>query len=126
VRRWLLLLAAGLLAGAGYWMAGHPYGDRAALGLWPVPQGTPWEYQLWSGVLPALTVVTLVGSAASLYRVHNCHASRCWRLGKHKVDGTPWCNLHHEDAREQASATLNDVVERLDALIGILGARRRV
>ena len=35
----------------------------------------------------------------TLVRKHNCHERRCWRVGRHAVDGTPWCNRHHQAAR---------------------------
>ena len=30
---------------------------------------------------------------------HNCHDKGCWRIGRHTVDGTPWCDRHHHKAR---------------------------
>ena len=72
---------------------------RFGMGDWPVPPGTPWTYQLESGFIPALTVLTLLGTVVSLYHLHNCHKDGCWRLGKHKINGTPWCSLHEEDGR---------------------------
>jgi hypothetical protein len=39
-----------------------------------------------------------IGSFFALaYRKLNCHQDRCWRIGKHKVDGTPYitCKKHH-------------------------------
>lgn len=48
-------------------------------------------YDFWSGIATQLSVlVGLVG----LYHKHNCHARRCPRIGKHAVDGTPWCSRH--------------------------------
>lgn len=49
-------------------------------------------YDFWSGVGTQLTVVL---SAAGLYRKHQCHRAWCARIGKHVVDGTPWCTKHH-------------------------------
>jgi len=119
-RRWLLVPAALLLAAAGTYMAAHPYGDRAAIGIWPVPQGTPWEYQLWSGFIPALTVLGLLGSVASLYHLRNCHKDSCWRIGKHRVNGTPWCNRHVGEARPEVSTEelLAQILDELRALRG--------
>ena len=81
------------------------------LGVYPVPSGTSAMYQLWSGFMPALTVLTLLGSAASFYHLHNCHQRRCPRLGKHKVDGTPGAAVttsrpvHSHHARALATIT---------------------
>ena len=55
-------------------------------------------YDFWSGVGTQLKPGWLwVGFL--VYRRHNCHQQRCWRIGKHTVDGTPWCTRHHEQAR---------------------------
>ena len=100
--RWLALP---LLALVAWSIAFHPWGWLYGLGVHPYPESssTPWTYQLWSGFLPALTVVTLLGSVASLYHLHNCAAEGCWRIGKHKVAGTPWCRRHVEQAKPQVS-----------------------
>jgi hypothetical protein len=49
-------------------------------------------YDFWSGFATQASV--LVG-LAGLYHKHNCHWPGCPRLGKHSVDGTPWCSRHH-------------------------------
>jgi hypothetical protein len=95
-------LAAGV-CGLLYEIIGHPYGDRFAIGIWPVPAGTPWTYQLLSGFIPALTVLSLATLLAGGYHHINCHEPGCPRIGKHKVNGTPWCNIHHEHARPEVS-----------------------
>lgn len=121
--RWLTLpvLAAGVAIG---WLMGtHPYGDRFALGIWPVPAGTPWTYQLESGFIPALTVLGLLGSVAGLYHLHSCHQDRCWRVGRHKVDGTPWCNRHHEKARHGVRVV--PLEEKIGELVELLLADRK-
>ena len=118
-RRWLLVPAGALLAAAGTYMAFHPYGDRAAIGTWPVPSGTPWEYQLESGFVPALTVLTLLGALFSMYHVHNCHMDGCWRIGKHRVHGAPWCSRHEGQARPEASTE-----ELLAQILGELKRQR--
>jgi hypothetical protein len=118
-RRWLLVPAALLLAAAGTYAAGHPYGARAAIGIWPVPQGTPWEYQFWSGFVPALTVLTLLGAVGSMYHVHNCRQDGCWRIGKHRVNGVPWCGRHVKHAAPHASTE-----ELLTQILGELRAQR--
>jgi hypothetical protein len=73
------------------------------LGVYPVPSGTSAMYQLWSGLIPALTVLTLLGALVSMYHVHNCRQEGCWRIGKHRVHGTPWCSRHEGQARPEAS-----------------------
>jgi hypothetical protein len=67
--------------------------------------GAPPNYNFWSGFGSDLTEVTLLGAIAGFYWKHNCHHEKgwlpwgCWRIGKHLVDGTPWCNKHHEALR---------------------------
>ena len=57
-------------------------------------------YLAWSGAGSDISELVLIGGAYGLLRKHNCHQSRCWRIGRHTVDGSPWCNRHHEQARK--------------------------
>ena len=68
----------------------HTLGIDSATGRW---------YAFWSGAGSDLGEVALLGGMITLVRKHNCHERRCWRVGRHVVDGTPWCNHHHEAAR---------------------------
>lgn len=54
-------------------------------------------YGFWSGLGADLGEVAFIGAAIGLYRKHNCHVHRCWRLAKQQVDGTSWmvCHKHH-------------------------------
>lgn len=61
--------------------------------------GTP--YAFWSGFGSDLGEVALLGAVLGAYRKHHCHEARCWRIGRHTVNGTPWCNRHHTAARER-------------------------
>lgn len=54
-------------------------------------------YGFWSGFAGDLFIF---GALVSFYRKHNCHDNHCWRIGKHIVDGTPYCNKHHQAARQ--------------------------
>lgn len=86
------VVAACLLVYAAIW---HPWGLLYGLGVHPYPgPQTPWTYQMWSGIIPSLTVLSLFGSLGAAYHLHNCHADRCWRIGKHRIEGTPWCTRH--------------------------------
>ena len=123
MKRWLALALA---AAAAWSMIVHPWGWAFGIGVHPYPasSSTPWTYQLYSGFLPALTVLTLLGSVASLWHLHNCHQDGCWLLGKHRVDGTPWCSRHEAHARTRSSsATLDDVVAALAALTAAMHDR---
>lgn len=77
------------------------------------------NYAAWSGSLPAL--FTLAGMSTiitGLFHNLNCHEPGCWRFGRHKVDGSPWCNVHHEKARPDVtdSARLDRIIELLENL----------
>lgn len=121
-RRWLIVPVAALLAWAGAYMAAHPYADRFAIGTWPVPQGTPWTYQLLSGFIAALAVLSLLGAALGLWHHVNCHEPRCWRLGRHKVSGTPWCDRHHWHARPDRTEL--EILESIERLLTALAESR--
>ena len=58
--------------------------------------------------------------------LHKCHYDGCWRLGKHRIDGTPWCSRHKDAAGPQVTVEelLETLVGRLDVLIGELTGRR--
>jgi hypothetical protein len=128
IRRLALLALIALLGLAAWSAVAHPWAWLYAIGLHPYPasSGTPWTYQLWSGFMPALTVLTLLGSVATLYHLHKCHYDACWRLGKHRISGTPWCRRHMDSAgpRVTVEQLLETLVDRMDVLIGELTSRR--
>ena len=52
-------------------------------------------YSFWSGIGADIGQLALIGGAIGLYRKHNCHVHRCWRMGKAPIEGTPWIVCHH-------------------------------
>jgi hypothetical protein len=56
----------------------------------------PW-YGFWSGAGSDITELAIIGGLISLARRHNCHVKGCWRIGRHKVEGTEFitCAKHH-------------------------------
>jgi hypothetical protein len=68
---------------------------------WHDPDG----YNFISG---PLADITLLGGAYAILRRHNCHAKRCWRIGRHQVSGTTYvvCRKHHPDATPTAQQIL--------------------
>jgi hypothetical protein len=54
-------------------------------------------YQFWSGIGSDVTELAMLGWLYAFLRRHNCHARRCWRLGRHPVAGTDYivCRRHH-------------------------------
>ena len=50
-------------------------------------------YSFWSGFGADLPIFVGIGV---FVRRHNCHAPRCWRLGRHpQQDGAIHCQIHH-------------------------------
>lgn len=58
-------------------------------------------YGFWSGFGSDLGEFAILGGLISIYRQHVCHVNGCWRLGRHKVDGTPYttCHRHHPELK---------------------------
>lgn len=56
----------------------------------------PW-YGFWSGLGSDLGELAIVAGLISIYTRHNCHVRRCWRIGRHPVEGTTFvvCRRHH-------------------------------
>ncbi|HEY2088620.1 MAG TPA: hypothetical protein VGH54_21695 [Mycobacterium sp.] len=73
------------------------------------------NYDFASGVGPMLvTAVFSGGVIVSLWHGLNCAEHGCWRIGRHKVSGTPYCNRHHENARpERTELEVLESIERL-------------
>lgn len=88
-------------------------------------QTTP-QYGFTSGIGPMiLTGLGMAGIATGLWHGHNCHRDGCFRIGKHRVNGTPWCNLHHEQARPEkpVSELIIDNGMLLDQILTVLKDR---
>ena len=94
--KWLPVIALVLLAvfwrlGVQHWLAVHT-------GSVNMP-GSPPNYNFFSGAGSDISELAIVGAVAGGYRKHNCHEPGCWRIGRHVVNGTPFCDRHHERAR---------------------------
>jgi len=75
-------------------------------------------YGFTSGPGPMILTAIGMGSiVGSLWHNLNCHKPGCWNMGKHKVNGTPWCNVHHEEARHEKTQEqlLSEILEVLRA-----------
>lgn len=89
------------------------------IGVAPTPQGTSAMYQLWSGFIPALAILSLAGSMWAHFKRLNCHVRRCWRIGRYDVGPYKVCHRHHPDDKvtrsgvDQAHVTLTWAAERL-------------
>jgi hypothetical protein len=60
-------------------------------------------YNFWSGIGSDIGEATLISAVGiGVYtgvRKVNCHSKRCWRIGHHALEGTPYilCRHHHPD-----------------------------
>ena len=108
----LLAAASGVLLFA-FW-----YTIRHALGI-DTQQSMAYDFVSGSGPM----FVTIIGYSTIItgfWHHVNCHEPGCWRFGRHKVNGTPWCNRHHEKARPDE--TVADKLDRIIALLESQGA----
>jgi hypothetical protein len=50
----------------------------------------------WISNLSNLTSITVFGAVLGLYKRFNCEKTHCFRIGRHKVDGTTYrtCTKH--------------------------------
>ena len=78
---------------------------------WHDPDG----YNIVSG---PLADITLLGGAYAIIRRHNCHAKRCWRIGRHPVAGTTYtvCRKHHPHDSPTAEKILAEHAQHVAAM----------
>lgn len=106
----VLLVVAGALAyGIWRWNVTHFH-----LGSWlQVHTGTVNEpgpyYGFFSGFGSDLSEIAIVAGLVTVYRKHNCHVDRCFRIGRYPVAGTPYttCRRHHPHV--DANPTAEDI-----------------
>lgn len=109
----LAIVAGCALAALGVAWALDPHPFVHALGI-DSQQGYP--YAFFSGSASFFLQLAGMGAIISgLWHRFNCHQAGCWRIGRHHVAGTPWCNRHHGDARPDESAA-----DKLDLVIMLL------
>jgi hypothetical protein len=95
-----------------HWLAVHTGTDNEPGGY----------YGFFSGFGSDLGEVTLVVALFGAWHHVNCHQDGCWRIGKHKVAGTPWCGRHHHAARAAAVPPPEPLEAKLDRLIEAISA----
>ncbi len=72
--------------------------------------GPDLYYNFWSGFGSDLGEATLISAVGiGVYtgvRKVNCHTKGCWRIGHHKLDGTPYilCRHHHPDVPTEGAS----------------------
>lgn len=110
MKRLLILV---VLVASACSMALCPRGWLFAIGLHPVPTGTPWTYQLYSGFLASLAVVSVLAGIATWVRSMNCQHHGCWRVGRYLVAGGHYkvCRKHHpEEHVRRGRITMDHIV----------------
>lgn len=110
MRRVIVILLLGTALAS---MAVFPWAWLFAVGVHPYPAGTPWTYQMWSGVVPSLTVVSVVTAVVSYLRSSNCHHRGCWRMGHYQVAAGQYkvCRHHHPDESvRRGSVTMERII----------------
>ena len=67
--------------------------------------GAPPNYNFWSGFGSDLSEIAIAGALFGVVRKYNCHVKRCWRIGRHPVDGTTFvvCRRHHPEDKPTAA-----------------------
>lgn len=112
--RWLAAVALAALA-----VALASVYDRTLLHFLGWDGQSSDNYAAWSGSVPALfTLLGLSTIITGLFHGLNCHEPGCWRYGRHKVSGTPWCDRHHWHARPDRSEL--EVLENIERLLASL------
>jgi hypothetical protein len=81
------------------------------------------QYGFWSGFGSDLMELALIGY---IWQALNCHASRCYRLGLHHVQGTPYrvCRKHHPVLKGKVSWELIHLAHHKAIKEGIKNGRR--
>lgn len=61
--------------------------------------GSGAVYLFYSGFAGFILSLSVVGGLVTLYRKHECHQNRCWRIGKHPAANgvLVLCRKHHPD-----------------------------
>jgi hypothetical protein len=78
------------------WTFLHAFGIDDTTGRW---------YAFWSGAGSDIGELAIVGALIAMVRQHNCEVHRCWRLGRHVVEGTGQkvCRKHHPEGHLTAA-----------------------
>jgi hypothetical protein len=68
-------------------------------------------YGFWSGFGSDISEFAIAVGIYTGVRKVNCHSARCWRIGHHPLDGTPYhlCRVHHPDV-PKGGAKIEDIL----------------
>jgi hypothetical protein len=70
-------------------------------------------YNFWSGFGSDIAEVAILGGIIQMYRRHNCHVYRCWRISHHPIPGSPYvcCKKHHPEVPSKAREITQEVID---------------
>lgn len=86
--RWLMLTLVAVIV---LLLVLTPHALLWFVGVYPYPAGTAPLYQLWSGFIPSIAIVSVV------WPFVNCHVESCPRYGRYHVGDFRVCRKHHVD-----------------------------
>ncbi|MGD0056113.1 MAG: hypothetical protein ABSC34_11840 [Acidimicrobiales bacterium] len=68
-------------------------------------------YGFWSGFGSDIGEGAIAVGVYTGVRKVNCHSRKCWRIGHHPLEGTPYhlCKYHHPDV-PKGGASLDDIL----------------
>ena len=112
----LPLVLGGFTASALFW-----WGMFALVDQFGFNSQLTKNYAFSSGVGPMiLTGIGMSTIIVGLWHSLNCHQEGCFNVGRHRVNGTPWCNIHHGKARAEVTDS-----DRLDQIVALLESLNR-
>lgn len=77
------------------------------LGVYPYPAGTAPLYQLWSGFIPAIAIISV------FWPLVNCHVTDCLRYGRYHVGDFRVCRRHHTDEAVQKKRVTHEHIKKI-------------
>lgn len=126
-KRIFLIVVGFVILGLALWMGLYPTDWQNWLGF---SQAAYFKYgvnyALLSGFMPCfVTAIGLSTLIVGAWHSVNCHSDGCARIGRHKINGTPWCNTHQEEARnlEGTDDLLRDILVELRGLKELMAER---
>jgi len=119
----IALIVAGMLA----WILALPHDWQTWLGFSRQDYFvTGQNYAFYSGIGPMMLTTLGFGTIiGGLWKTHNCHYDGCWNIGKYKINGTPWCDVHQQQGLEAHTTDelLRLILDELRAIAGGSGDR---
>lgn len=80
------------------------------------------EYGFFSGFGTfMLAMLGYTGVIVTLAGKFNCHQPGCWHIGKHHINGSPWCDAHQKNVRPQRSD--NELLEEMCARLASISEK---